>query len=447
LFLLSIINRKQMKKRSDKSGKGQTAITFISGSAGELDWVLPILDFLLNKGFNIKIIFLTRHARKSVEKNRMLNDYICQENRKVEVIFCGGYLFERIERFGYLSYRLFLKLKLGKMPIINKIYSLYEKVFESLFMRRLPLDILHFQKEKYLFISEFPSLRRPRDIWIKRTFNRSIFLYCPHSPHIYAEELDQKYPEPDFIDFNKKSFLLLGHPGDYFIVNDGRELAAPDLEKVFTGHPKYSNSWLHNLQKIAKSFRSASSTREKINILVISRGFGSYLDEESHSNLVETTIKVIHNQIPNYNLLVKKHPREINSHWNDIVDDYSSVKIVNDHILNIATRVDFVISFWSSGVMDCFSLGVPVIEYFDPNKHPKQQVPKGDAYTTIYRKLGVVISANNEEELGGAISGLVSANYKMPSDGPHSFFSELITRSNQWDKTIEKILLSHNLMN
>jgi len=436
-----------MKKRSDKSGKGQTAITFISGSAGELDWVLPILDFLLNKGFNIKIIFLTRHARKSVEKNRMLNDYICQENRKVEVIFCGGYLFERIERFGYLSYRLFLKLKLGKMPIINKIYSLYEKVFESLFMRRLPLDILHFQKEKYLFISEFPSLRRPRDIWIKRTFNRSIFLYCPHSPHIYAEELDQKYPEPDFIDFNKKSFLLLGHPGDYFIVNDGRELAAPDLEKVFTGHPKYSNSWLHNLQKIAKSFRSASSTREKINILVISRGFGSYLDEESHSNLVETTIKVIHNQIPNYNLLVKKHPREINSHWNDIVDDYSSVKIVNDHILNIATRVDFVISFWSSGVMDCFSLGVPVIEYFDPNKHPKQQVPKGDAYTTIYRKLGVVISANNEEELGGAISGLVSANYKMPSDGPHSFFSELITRSNQWDKTIEKILLSHNLLN
>ena len=100
-----------MKKKSDKSGKGQTAITFLSGSAGELDWVLPILDFLLNKGFNIKIIFLTRHARKSVEKNRMLNDYICQENRKVEVIFCGGYFSEKIERLGYLSYRIFIKLK------------------------------------------------------------------------------------------------------------------------------------------------------------------------------------------------------------------------------------------------------------------------------------------------------------------------------------------------
>ena len=58
-----------MKKRIEKSFKGQTAITFISGSAGELDWVLPILDFLLNKGFNVKFIFLTRHARKSVEKS------------------------------------------------------------------------------------------------------------------------------------------------------------------------------------------------------------------------------------------------------------------------------------------------------------------------------------------------------------------------------------------
>ena len=49
-----------MKKRIEKSFKGQTAITFISGSAGELDWVLPILDFLLNKGFNVKFIFLRK---------------------------------------------------------------------------------------------------------------------------------------------------------------------------------------------------------------------------------------------------------------------------------------------------------------------------------------------------------------------------------------------------
>ena len=87
-----------MKERVDSSGKTQTDITFLSGSAGELDWVLPILDFLLKKGFNLKIVFLTRHVLKSVETNRMLNDYIFQENRKIEVILRGGFFWEKIEQ-------------------------------------------------------------------------------------------------------------------------------------------------------------------------------------------------------------------------------------------------------------------------------------------------------------------------------------------------------------
>ena len=429
------------------STRDKIAIIFISGSAGELDWILPILDFLLKKGFNLKIIFLTRHALKSVEENSMCNNFIKQENSKIELIFSGGYFSEKIERLGYLSYRLFLKLKLNKIPGIKDIYTIYDKCLKSLFMRRLPSDMLHFKNETYLVISEFPSLRRPRDFWIKTEFRQSIFFYCPHSPHIYTEDLDKEYKEPDLLDFNQKSFLLLGHPGDYYAINDGRELAAPALQKVFIGHPKYSDTWLHNFQDAVKDFHSASSTRDKTNILVISRGSGSYLDEESHNNLVETIIRVIHDQIPNYNLLVKKHPREISSHWHNIEDNYSSVKIVNDHILQLATRVDFVISLWSSGAMDCFSLGLPVIEYWDPNKHSKQQVPDGAGYSTIYRKLGIVLPANDEEQLGAAISSLVSPSCKMSVNEPHSFFSEILTRSNQWDKTIEKILLSHNLIN
>ena len=294
-----------MKERINMFAKGKTAIIFISGSAGELDWVLPILDFLLIKDFNIKIIFLTRHALKSVEENRMCNDFINQKNRKIEVLTCGDYFFEKIERIAYLSYRIFLKLKLNKLPVINQIYSFYDKFLKSLFLRRLPLDILNFEEEKYLFISEYPSLRRPRDIWIKQKFKQSIFFYCPHSPHIYTNELDQKYQEANFIDLNQKSFLLLGHPGDYYAINDGKELAASDLEKVFIGHPKYSDRWLRDLQKSAKEFRSKSNTREKINVLVLSRGFGSYLDEDSHIKLVETTLDVIDSLLPNYNFLVK----------------------------------------------------------------------------------------------------------------------------------------------
>ena len=36
----------------------KTAIVFLSGSSGELDWMLPILDKLLKKNFCLKIVFL-----------------------------------------------------------------------------------------------------------------------------------------------------------------------------------------------------------------------------------------------------------------------------------------------------------------------------------------------------------------------------------------------------
>ena len=430
----------------DKAYNGKTAVALISGSAGELDWILPILALLKKNKFNIKIIFLTRHARKSSRENKMINDFIYQKSNKIEVILCGSYFFEKIERISYLSHRISIKLNFGKTPIIAVTYRLYDKMLKSLFMLFFPKNILKDEKEKALFISEFPSLRRPRDIWIKQKFSKSIFFYCPHSPHIYVEDLELKYPESNHLDLDKKFYLLLGHPGDYFNLNDGNELADLELEKVFIGHPKYSNNWLHKLQVKAKAFRANMADKDVVDILVLSRGFGSVINEDAYINLIETTLTVIHNQIPNYNLLIKKHPREISLHWDNLAKKYPSIEIVNDHILQLATKSDFVISFWGSGSMDCFSLGVPVIEYWDPNKHYKQQVPEGDNFTTIYRKLGIVQSANNKQELGLIISHMVNGNYQMPLNGPHPFFEDLINRSNRWDKTIKKILLSNKLI-
>ena len=65
----------------------------------------------------------------------------------------------------------------------------------------------------------------------------------------------------------KRSFLLLGHPGDFHIINDGRELASDDLEKLFIGHPKYSHSWLRNLRNQSRTFRLPSKKGIKLTYL------------------------------------------------------------------------------------------------------------------------------------------------------------------------------------
>ena len=426
--------------------KEKVAIVFISGSAGELDWILPILDYLLQKKFKIKIIFLSRHALKSVEENNMCNEFINSKNNKIDTISLGGYLFEKIERIGYLTYRGFLKLEFSKIPLINSLFKFYFSFLKFLFIRKLPKDITDFKDNKFLFFAEFPGLRRPRDKWIKEMFNSSIFFYSPHSPHIYVEDLDKQYEESFQKDFKKDSFLLLGHPGDFEIINDGKELASQDLEKLFIGHPKYSNNWLRNLKNESRLFRETCKARNKTTILVLSRGYGSYLDESSHIKMVDNTIEAIENQVPNYSLLVKKHPREKPSHWDKVSTENKAIEVLNEHILQLATKVDFVISFWGSGSMDCFMLGVPVIEYWNPIKHHKQQVPVDDTYTTIYRKLGIVLEASDELELGEQISRLKNDQYRLSVKEVHPYFDQLIKRSNQWNETIEKILLTKDFI-
>ena len=96
--------------------------------------------------------------------------------------------------------------------------------------------------------------------------------------------------------------------------------------------------------------------------------------------------------------------------------------------------------------MDCFLLGVPVIEYWNPIKNNKQQVFEKGSYTTIYRKLGIVLSSNSEKDLRNNILKLVDKGFKLDSLGRHAHFNDLISRSNNWDKKFSKILSAHKLI-
>lgn len=433
-----------MEVTSKKIKEQKTAIAFLSGSAGELDWILPIIERLSQKQLNIMIIFLTKHARFSVDANQMLSDYIFNKNKNIKVFFSYGFLFEKMEHLGYLVYRLSLKLKLRKSIFGRAIFNIIDFPFKCLFFINLPKSIKNLSAEKCLLFSEYPSLRRPRDRWLKNFFKKSIFFYCPHSPHVYADDLDETYNEPIKPNLIKKYFLLMGHPADFAAINDNKELSNPNLEKLFIGHPKYSDEWLHDLRENSRKFKSSHNKRNTTNILVLSRGIGSYLDEYSHKLLVENTINIISKNIKNFKLIIKKHPREIDSHWDNLKEEYSEVELINDHILNLSTKADFVVSFWSSGAMDCFLLGLPVIEFFDPNKNSKQQIYEGNSFTTIYRKLGIVIPASCSAELDEAVSFLIRNNFTY-APLTHNFFDDIIMRSNTWIENFDQILDTHEI--
>ena len=119
----------------------------------------------------------------------------------------------------------------------------------------------------------------------------------------------------------------------------------------------------------------------------------------------------------------------------------------DEHILQAAANADLVISFWSSGAMDCFALGVPVIEFFDPDLSPFQQVQLDDSsYTTIYRLLGCVLEANDQIELTTQILELKQNNFHLSKNQIHARMLDLLDRSNSWEQYFAKILHKHDLL-
>ena len=102
--------------------KNKKAVAFLSGSAGELDWILPILDHLSNLQFEIKIIYLTRHVKKSVNHNSLLRNYIIKPENQIEAISTGDPFVEMIERIGYLAHRINIKLKKPKLLSVFFLY-------------------------------------------------------------------------------------------------------------------------------------------------------------------------------------------------------------------------------------------------------------------------------------------------------------------------------------
>ena len=88
-----------------------------------------------------------------------------------------------IERIGYLAHRINIKLK---KPKVLSVFYIIEYACRKVFEINLPKHLLSNQGERTLIFSESPSLRRPRDKWIKEIFDQSIFFLLPAlSTHLY----------------------------------------------------------------------------------------------------------------------------------------------------------------------------------------------------------------------------------------------------------------------
>ena len=313
--------------------------------------------------------------------------------------------------------------------------DIFDDIFDLVHVKGIVECIVdHTENNKYLIFSGVTTLKRSTSRFrylIKKEFSTSVFFYHPHGVNIYTEG-GLSYNDCATIDRNRE-YILYGNPNDAQITK-GNTYDISGTIPICIGHPKYSDKWLTSFGKKNRSINS----NHIVKILLISTGVGTAFTQNEYRVLIELTIKIIHEKFTNYQLIVRKHPRELDSSWDIASKQNKSIIITKESILELAIKADFAITFRSTASIDCFVMGIPVIEF---NCFMKKLIDQfGYEQANRFRGLGVVLSADNENELKSALSKIISQNYRTSVEMAHPFLSEIIKRSNNWEKYFKSAL-------
>ena len=419
----------------------KSATVFLSSSAGELEWVLPIVEYLLDNNFDIKIVYRTNTVKKSIESNAFLKKYIYKHSG----IECYklNWLGQKVNILGVYLY--IFKSNLSGVKLLDYCFDMLDKALGFIFIKCIPKNIVRrVMSGKSLVFLEWPGLKfssRHR-YWIEKSFSNSIFFYFPHSTSTFSSKSWRNYSNSQNEFFQSRSYAMTGYPGDFEAI----KILGFDVSGVapaYIGHPRYSRKWLHHFREDFFMLNTDSQSNV-VKILVISANFSYHLITNELDTWIASIEKVIQKYFLNYQIMVKLHPREVKSRWDEIIKKSSSIVLTEESVLEAAHKVNFSITFLSSSTMDCFLSGTPVIEFINTEQIPIEN-RFGNTKHTDSKEFGIVLSASNENELENAINKVTNQNYRISLDSTHPLFQESIQRSNNWESHFEKILNANNI--
>jgi len=406
-----------------------SAHILISGSVGELDWIIPVVKKMHDKGKIINISFLKKSARVSFNLNKTLKEITYLNfniNEKTILNDNQLGLWNFIDR----SYRFCNKATYYKFrKFIDFFFSIICKLLFTNFYHILNMH------PSSLFI-EFPADKRLLSAIFRANHLRII--YFPHSPHMYSENLGLENTNNFIFNHNlssqDKEIYLFGLEEDVSALKDDGWQPAEKSKILITGHPRYSAKWIEYFV----DYVDAPKKKDELKIAVISRGKGNFISENEHNRLTNIIHSSIVSLFPDCEVLIKLHPREPldQSNWKNFLG--KNFRIVDDHVYKIFCEVDIVLTMFTTVAMDAAIFELPIIEVYDPNISPALQIEQDGKYRSLYDLLGMVETARDESELKIKLKNITGNKNYSPVKS--KVFLDLIEKSNNWEKVLENEL-------
>ena len=400
---------------------------FIRSSAGELEWILPVVHKLISNGADVDLFYLSLRAHKSCNLNSTCRESIVDLKIKEKFILNPKFLF--IHDFLDFLFRASIKLKFKFFrEIIRKFIIKVFFNFLKFFNTNLNYEYIFFEiRDKALFKKCLQKLNA-----------RRIF-YFPHSPHIY-KSLDQSLgtKEKDISFSNEvKEIYLFGDKNSREFFIDDKSYSNPRKKSLIIGHPKFSNYWVNYLSQLFNKDQNKDQNKDKFNVAILSRGIGNFIDAKEQKILCEQASQaLIKNRNINH-IWIKYHPREFkNTYWETFSHPKFSKTTMS--VAELLQRVDLVVGFFTSAALDAKIFGIPFIEFYRPNFYNKGQLKHKDGYQTIYKELEIVYSAQDITELDYLLDMATKGELNLTEGS--SMLNYIFKASDKWWETFKKAL-------
>jgi len=241
---------------------------------------------------------------------------------------------------------------------------------------------------------------------ISKAFPFAKIIAHPHGP---TANILQKYNH--FRNFNRWEKRTLKH--DTLLI--GKQFEAQyfydqisDLKLSIVGNPRFEKWWIKkilNADCFLSSKEMALSKKKKRIFTFFTRGVENEFPVEVFDYVVKSVLETILSDEDNF-LFVKLHPRQNIEPMLNYLNRYDSSRwmITSLHGIQISAISDFIITVFSSVILDALSVEKPVVE-FHQYKRPSlfYVVDSDNEVQSLYRVLDIAVSVETKEKLSQSI--------------------------------------------
>ena len=394
----------------DKEGR-DTILVLFSSSWGEVDWVLPVLYELkaLQPDWRIVAAFssyglLTRRANNRTlyaELNQVADDIVCPP------LSAKAMVTKRLRRL---------------LPESGPVRTLARRAAGlARSIRRLSSSSPQ-EAGGYDTSFLFPGVVRPEQVRVilkehnpDNEFKLAVEGRCPLAkiviyPAATVINISQEINRPKDLswwhrNYIKHDLLLLGTQHDAVWWSE----RISDAKISLVGFPRYDQWWIKRLLKSTELLESQEAKRARaatrVFLFIATGPHRVYLPRDVFEYLVQSVAEVVLSDKRNF-LLIRPHPRQDPSLLASQFDKFDSSRwmISSLQVMQLAFLSDFIISVWSSSILDALSVGKPVVEFFQyPRANEEVVICRDGRLGSPCRFLGLSVPADTKEELAGHI--------------------------------------------